>query len=69
MHELREHDGEAPSSERAWGKIDSLEDLARIKEAEINIKKLRKYKTPVSCNHCSLAGITQGQQSGHIMSQ
>jgi len=39
VHELEGHYGEPHgSSEPAWGKIESLEDLAKVKDAEIDIQ-------------------------------
>ena len=65
MHELEEHYGESPSSIPTWRKIDSLEDLAKVKDAEINLRKLKKYQKTLSCNYCSWFG-TSPQQRYHL---
>ena len=74
MHELEEHYGES-RTEPVWRKIDSLEDLAKIEEAEINAKQLKKYQNIMTCNHCSLSSdynrsryyITPEEQMHHII--
>ena len=66
MHELEEHYGEPPSSEPIWRKIDSLQDIEKVRDAETRIKKLKKYQIPrLSCNYCPWTGFSN-QKEWHI---